>query len=188
MPPQRARGQTSHTSSCAEPSATCGYRWRGRARRCGRMPASLPERAHRVLSIDDKRDRELPCFRCRPARRPAARAPISIARAVGKASAPPPRAARSDARRLGVARAIGDGAVCAQMLATARCASSHSADRSRAGRPTAQAAAPNRALRGVSMASAASMRRPNASANAEPSGFLDSIHQNERKRTAPPPC
>ena len=76
-------------------------------------------RASCSLNRRQARYRELPCFRCRPAHRPAARAPISIARTVGRASAPPPRAARSDARRLGVARAIGDGAVCAQMLATA---------------------------------------------------------------------
>ena len=124
----------------------------------------------------------------RPARRPAARAPISNARAVGRALGPPLRAARSDARRLRPARAIDEGAFLPADAGDRARASSHSADRSRAGRPTTQAAAPNRALRGVSMASAASSRRPNASANAEPLGILDAIHQNERKRTAPPPC
>ena len=186
MPPPRARGRTNRTSSCAEPSATCKYQWRARAWRCGRMAPIVLELAHRVLSIDDKRDRELPCHLSRPARRPAARPPISIARAVGKASAPPPRAARSDARRLEAARAIDEGAFLPADAGDRARASSHSADRSRAGRLTAQAAAPNRALRGVSMASAASSRRPNASANAEPSlSRRDPPKRTKKNRPAP---
>ena len=110
------------------------------------MAPIVPELWHRVLSIDDERDRELPRHLGRPARRPAACAPISIARAVGRASVPPPRAARSAARRLEAARAIGEGAFCKQMLATARGANLHCRDRERAGKPTIRAAAPNRAL------------------------------------------
>ena len=102
--------------------------------------------AHRVLSIDDKRDRELPCHLWRPARRPAARPPISIARAVGRASGPPPRAARSDARRLEAARAIDESTFWAQMLATADGTSLRCRHSGRAAKPATRAAAPNQAL------------------------------------------
>jgi len=153
LPPPRARRQTNHTSSRTEPSATCGYLWHGRAWRCGRMPAGLPQLKPRVLSSltlfqdrDPSQDRELLPFLRRPARRPAACAPISIARAVGRASVPPPHAARSAARRLGAARAIDDGAVRAQIAGDLRGASLHCRHRGRAGKPTTRAAAPNRAL------------------------------------------
>ena len=110
------------------------------------MPAGLSQRAHRVLSINDQRDRELPRHLGRRARRPAARPPISIARAVRRASEAPPHAARSAARRLEAARAIDEGAFCKRMLATARGANLHCRHRGRGGKPTARAAAPNRAL------------------------------------------
>jgi hypothetical protein len=170
LPPPRARGQTNHTSSRTEPRATRGYLWHGRAWRCGRMPAALLQRAPRVLSIDDERDRELPRHLGRPARRPAACAPISIARAVGRASLPPPRAARSATRRFGAARAIGEGAFAHRRQAPRAAQVYIAATANALANQAHEQLRRTKRYMWVSLAWPGVAVRPNASDNAEPSG------------------